>query len=179
MINLIPPAARAKVTSEYWMRVSIVWLALFLATLVIIAIVQVPSYVLLTTQMRDNNNDYTTAKDQAEDFSNAEDGVKEANTLAQHIYHPERFLTPSKAIDTLTSLAGQDVTLVSFNVAAAGGEVTSVTIRGVAATRSVLASFSQSITDNTLFSEANVPISNLVNDRNIDFELTVLPEVVE
>jgi len=64
MINLIPPAARRAVTIEYWTRVVIIWLCLFLLAVIIIAVLQLPSYVLIKSQLRAYEIDYLNAKSQ-------------------------------------------------------------------------------------------------------------------
>ena len=179
MINLLPPTARKHVTREYWLRVSIVWLALLLVVIIIIAVLQIPSYYLIRSQLSAYQTEYDNAKSQQEDFSDAETEVKTANELAKHAYNADIPLTASEVITTIKELAGAEVQLLQFTITNENNSANEIDIRGVASTRVALADFSKALIDHKYFSEANVPIENLANDQDLNFEITIVPEVIE
>lgn len=175
MVNLLPPAAKNAIKREYWIRVATV--ACVTATLCVgvVFFLQVPTYVLLTSQLNGFETRFKEAQTEKGVLQQVENEVKDINALAKHlgnIREPVFFSDYVRAIESLTST---DITLSSFDGVRVKGKIEKIQIRGVAGSRSSLAQFSEDITNSPLFFEAKLPIENLARDKNIDFELTVIP----
>lgn len=173
MINLIPPAARQTMKREYWFRVGIVWVTLLIFVLLAAMVLLVPSFVLVETQLRAYESQLQTATQAAEEQEALTDMVRSANTQAQ-IVHQFGLVDPfSRYIDHIQELQNDAITIRQFELARDGAAVASVTIVGVAANRNSLTTFSAALNNDPLFSEANVPLSNLAANEDISFVITV------
>lgn len=175
MINLLPPTAKRAVVREYWMRVVVVWVLLLSFGMAIVAALQVPSYVLLSSQLTAYQSEYSNAQAKKNDYEAAEGEVTAINTLAQHVSAVAFESSATAIIDELDMLSGPTVALQGFDVVQEKGVVKEIMISGIADDRSSLATFSDRVAASDHFIEANVPISNLARDKDITFQIEVIP----
>ena len=86
MINLIPPSARKKVLTEYWVRVSTIWLLIFGVACLIVSLILLPVYVLINSQI----NVYASSADEASskimEFDTLASTITAANAKAQKLF---------------------------------------------------------------------------------------------
>lgn len=174
MTNLIPPDARKGVRREYWLRVASVWAFLGAVVCIILTAVFAPTYVLFDAQLKgllleeaNKNNE------QKAEYEAARTTILRANDIAAQ-------LDPgTKTIDALTLLGaveeaqGDGITLTSYRYAKENGEVRNINIQGIARDRTALADFADALRRSPYFAEANVPVSSLVRDQDLPFNLTV------
>ncbi len=173
MINLIPPSAEKLIVKEYWLRVLAVWLFLFGTGCLLVASLHLPTYVLV-------RNELTSLREQvannAAGTASFDTGSAALATAMEEAALLRSVGTSSFGyvldIKTLTNIAGDDVVLSSFNFIKTDG-ATIVTLTGTARTRAALANFRDVIEIDDRFTDAILPISSLIKDRNIDFTMTV------
>lgn len=175
MINLIPTAARKIVTREYWMRVSIVWILLASGVVALVTVLQFPSYILLSSQLAAYSSQYQSAQLEQSDYKTSSLVVRDTNELARHLIPHEEHPTFSERIAAIDALAGQKISITRFAISRNEKDGENIRVSGVAQTRSALTEFSANLTADAAFDEAKVPISNLAKDRNINFEIDVVP----
>lgn len=174
MINLIPPDARTVITKEYWLRVVTVWLWLFAAALLIVAILNIPSYVLIQSQLSVFTEQYNQAQIKQGEFERSEIEIKTTNALAGHLAKHSSttaFTTYLTELDALAR-AGIEITQFKFNVS--DQAVESIGVVGIAVDRASLTAFSDAVEDHRFFSEAQIPIANLAKDSDINFNITIM-----
>lgn len=173
MINLIPPSAEKMIIKEYWLRVTAVWLFLFGTGCLIVASLHLPTYVLV-------RNELVSLRDQvannAAETASFDSGSAALATTMEEAALLRSMSTSSASrvadIHALTEIAGGEVNLSSFTFSKVD-KVTTITLTGTAKNRSALANFRDAIELDERFSDAILPISSLIKDRNIDFSMTV------
>lgn len=172
MINLIPPAARASVTREYWLRVLSVWFFLFGTACVVIVVLLFPTYVLIRMQVGVLDATVLAASSKTATFDESVAALTLANTQAK-ILVGEGSTTPfSQYISDIESTAGRDVQVSQLTFERSGAKGT-ISVSGVAKTRQSLAHFSDTLALNKAFSEVNLPISNLIKDKDLVFSMNI------
>ncbi len=174
MVNLLPPIAKKTILREYWLRVVTVAAVAVTASMLLLIVLQLPSYILLTGQLRGYQMRYQNAQSEKDSLKQAEDTVRSLNALAEHLDNATEETKLSTYVLALEALSGDKIQLSYFAAERnTNGQVAAVTIRGAAADRTALADFSEVVANDPLFVEAPVPIGNLAKDKNIDFELSV------
>lgn len=175
MINLIPPHARKEVVKEYWFRVVAVWLFLIAFAFVVVAVLKMPSYVLVVSQANTFADEAKQAELNIEEAEAFEEEIKTANNQAQHLLDESTSTSFSVLLEELTSLSGAGVTIDQFAVSRTAGGLGEIRISGTANSRSALTSFDDAIENHALFDEAVLPIANLAQESNINYQITITP----
>jgi len=173
MINLIPPAGRARVVREYWIRVMTVWLFLFGTGCLLVAALLLPTYVLIHAQVNALTASVDTTAEKAATFDSSAAELVAASNQAT-VLTGEGTTTPSTwFVEKIELLAGTEVSIRSFDIdrpLTSGGFIT---IAGEATTRKALADFRDVIAKEGAFAEANLPIGNLIKDRDVLFSMKI------
>ncbi|MFT5037245.1 MAG: hypothetical protein ACI9VM_000823 [Candidatus Azotimanducaceae bacterium] len=175
MANLIPPDAKHAITVEYWLRVVTVWFVLIGLALIVVAVLQFPTYVLVQTQLDAFSGKYNDANNSVETFAEAQRVLVEVNDLSSLLTSSIADIGLSNLVDVLDAIAGDSVTISNFSFKRSETELIEIHINGLAKTRTALANFSNDIEDHPLFTEADVPISNLAKDKDILFDIDIKP----
>ena len=172
MINLIPPTAKKSIHREYLKRVATVWLFLFSVALTMLTIFLLPTYVALQREITSLETTTAVSSDRVSQFDISATELIKTNNQAMLLLHSVTTITPSKVISTLSDTAGSQVKLTNFqfsNLDTTG----KVTISGVAVSRQDLAVFRDAVSADSRFSEVNLPISNLIKDRDLLFSMSM------
>ena len=175
MANLIPPDAKKAIVREYWVRVLVVWLILAGCALIIVAVLKAPTLMLVQTQMNAFSGAYDDAKTQQDEFKAAERVLMDANDLSRLLTSTASGTSPLRIISLLDTIGGRDITISDFTINKTEGSVSTLDIRGVAATRLALSNFTRSIEADPLFAEANFPFSSLAKESDIPFSINIVP----
>lgn len=175
MINLIPPAARRGVLREYWLRVGVVFLFLLGFAGVAVAALSTPAFVLIYTETKAVSGQYADVQEVQEELRQAETVIKQANELAGHLGEISTTTSFSVIISEINQLSGREIELSQYQFVRVGDEIGEISIGGVAVTRTALADFSAALEAHAWFEEANIPISNLAEDQDVPFTLTITP----
>lgn len=183
MINLLPTEEKKKVRTIYRARVAVVVL-IFLTVLALLSLASLaPSYFAasskydaasLASEITESEN-----KMLKEDL---ESMAKEANKAAALLSSQNADLSPRGVFSEIVSLkqSGIRITGLSYSIAVAAkkGEQQSrekrIAVSGAAETRESLLSFMDTLKSKDLFASADLPISNFVKERDLDFSINIL-----
>ncbi|MES2967049.1 MAG: hypothetical protein V4668_04670 [Patescibacteria group bacterium] len=172
MINLIPPAAKKSIKGEYIKRVLTVWLLLFSAAFGILAVFLLPTFVALRSEISVLEQTAQAGQARVSQYDVTATELITANTQATLLLERATSSAPSEVINTLITLAGPRVSLTNFqftNLATAG----KITLSGIASTRQDLAVFRDGVSSDERFSAVDLPISNLIKDKDLLFTMNI------
>ncbi|MDC1205361.1 hypothetical protein N8083_00745 [Candidatus Pacebacteria bacterium] len=175
MANLIPPDAKHAIIVEYWTRVVTVWFVLIGCALIVVAILKLPTFVLVNTQLNAFKGAYNDARVKEDTFLEVQKTLIEANELSNLLSGYEGAIELTNLLGVLDTIAGTEVSISDFKFEKTETALTKITIVGFANTRIALADFSKNIEAHVLFSEAALPISSLAKDKDISFSLEIVP----
>ncbi len=174
MINLIPPHARKEVKHEYWIRVVTVWFFLCITAMGIVALLYIPVYVLIQSQIAAYEETYQRAVQNDSSYKEIQSTLTQTNATAQQLLQGADTQSFSEIIDALERIAGTAVVIEEISSQRNDeGYIETVRVQGIAATREELASFRDMIEAASLFASAELPISNLAKDKDASFAITV------
>lgn len=174
MINLIPPHARKQVKIEYWIRVVSVWVLLSAIALLVVAVLLVPSYTLVRSQLSAYEATYQQAAEWDASYKELEVEVAEANTNAKQLLLGSDSLKFTVVLQEIETLAGASIMVDSVDMEREEtGVLETFEVKGIAATRAALVAYRDAIEQHELFASAALPISNLAKDREVPFSITV------
>ncbi len=173
MINLIPPAGRARIVREYWIRVSVVWLFLFGTGCLLVASLLLPTYVLIRVQTSMLSQTVAVNIDKVTTFDVSFGELTTATNQARLLKGNGTTTTTSWYLTNLEKMAGTEVAIESFDFDRPLLHGGSVTISGLATTRQALSDFRDQIVADPAFSAVNLPIGNLIKDRDLLFSMNI------
>lgn len=175
-INLIPTDARRKVAREYWLRVAAVWVVLVSLALAIVAVLQIPLYVLVATQAQVYQNTVTEAGVDREGLAQARTALEQANSIAATLNVTDTDVAFSEYVDALLAQRSPAVDVTSISLERRGAAMPMVVrVMGVAQTRQDLVRFRDAAEAHVLFDEVELPLSNLAQDEDIVFSVPITP----
>lgn len=172
MINLIPPSAKKSIIREYWKRTVTVWLCLFSVLFIMLAVFLLPTYVMLLTEIDNLADESSFESESIVKYDQSVSALKKANAEALLLLDQKSTTTPSLLITALVNYAGESIALNSFQLESlvTGGDVS---VSGVASTRQTLANFRDKVAADSNFSSVNLPISNLIKEKDLLFTMTM------
>ncbi len=173
MANLLPQKGKRAVTVEYWTRVAVVWMFLLSGALLAVAILMVPTYVLITAQYEALSVRFNSMREQQETFAAFEKEVEAANTLARYVDQNDRTRSASALVDEIEAMSGETILITHYSFSQTESAIESVTIGGVAADRAALAAFRDALASDERFASAVLPISTLAADRDVPFSIVL------
>lgn len=176
MINFLPPEAKSAVRREYAIRAVGAWLLLLAVVAAVEIVLLLPTYVLLARQLDALAAEIVRTEDVSatEAYKTTHAALAKAHTLAGQLHVAHAGPVASKVLDAIQAAETDAVALSGFSYAHTGIAVKSIQVRGIAATRGALAEFSAALERNPLFARADVPVSDLADDRNLEFTLTIV-----
>lgn len=172
MINLIPPSAKKSITFEYWKRVITVWFCLFSSALVILSVFLLPTYIALQSEISFLEDKVSSGIDRVSDYDITATELITANKQAALLLDNKATNTPSSLVAILNTYAGKAVSLNNFQFTKLDSSPV-ITLAGIAATRQELARFRDVITQDPRFGVVNLPISNLIKDKDLLFSMEI------
>ena len=175
MANLIPPDAKKDVVHEYWFRVVIMWCYLIGAGLLVVSLLKTPALMFIASQQQAHLGAYDTAQQKTDSLLESQDAIKNANELAQLLAESATTTSPVAVLAALDSIAGRDVNITGFQLSKDEGAISTISVSGVANTRTALANFRSGIEAHPFFAKAELPISNLAKDKDISFNISITP----
>jgi hypothetical protein len=176
MINLIPPSAKADIRREYWARVTTVWVFICSGVAFVIAILLIPVYVLINSQINVYAEAAEAAISENTKFQLSSASLIQASQRARlltTLADEERF---TDLVTLLDSIQNQNVTITTFEFSRTQTEpveTAPILITGTALTRQALADFRTALLNHPAVDTALLPISNLTLDRDIIFSVTI------
>lgn len=174
MINLIPPQAKKNILTEYWLRVTATWLYLSAFTFVCSAAIIFPAYILVTSQVAVYEETAALASAKVADYQSASVGLVRSSQQATAIVDESRIKDFSGYITLLESLQGNTIEISRMDIKRSKEGVAPIQLVGVASDRQSLASFRDRLLEQLVIDEVDLPIANLAQDRDIQFNLKVV-----
>ncbi|MCA9354371.1 MAG: hypothetical protein KC877_02525 [Candidatus Kaiserbacteria bacterium] len=175
MINLIPPRAKKGLLVEYWVRVISVWMTTWAFTLLLGAAIVLPAYVLISSQVSVYEESAAEASRKVENYESVSVALVQASQQARVIIDEAKYEPMSDLLALFEEMQGNDINLTTIilerSATAEGFEP--VTLTGIAADRHSLASFRDRLLAVPEVDDVELPISNLAEDRDIRFTITV------
>lgn len=175
MANLLPPEAKRSLIIEYWLRVITVWFILIALAFLAATALKMPTFVLVQSQLGDASAAYDDAREKKDAFNAAQTTLNEANQLSALLATDTNTTPTAELIQILDTIAGSQVRIGSFQITKTDSALEKITVTGMADTRLALANFSNDIKAHPMFLEADLPISNLAKDRDIAFNIVIVP----
>lgn len=175
MSNLIPPEARKKIITEYWMRVASVWLVLAAMAACTVVAFLLPTYVLVNSQVQLYEASAQEASAQVASYDASAKALVAASQQARLIVEGARRRPVLSVYDTVRDIVDTyGVQVSSYQFVPKEAQISEVKIEGVADTRLSLAGFRDALAANPLIARVDLPISNLAKDRDISFSLSLV-----
>jgi hypothetical protein len=172
MINLLPPTAYKKIVLEYWVRVITIGL-LFIGTALIFAIVAlVPAYFLIDVQIKSIETNVSQSSEKVATYDVSASELEIATANAQLLTNVT--VTPfTEYQNTIERLTGNSITVSALRFNRSDKKPATITIDGVATNRQTLATFRDALDAEVEFIKVDLPISNLIKDKDIPFSIQV------
>ena len=174
MANLLPTADKAALLSEHRERFFIIIIWCFVITAIIGAVLLLPSLFLSLSVTKDLQNRLDATK-QLIAVQKVEGVNEEITKASEYISLLERSLSytpPTKLLDVILSAAPEGVGITHITYSQNEGTV-EMTLTGDALSRELLLSFAESLRVSPVFSQVDLPITQLAKRNNLTFTLTL------
>lgn len=175
MANLIPPDAKKAIVTEYWFRVLVLWSVMSGIALALVMGLQIPAFMLLKSHTANYSNAHADAAEKKTDYDEGEKEIESANQLAKLLAAQADDYLFSDLVAVLDEIAGSTVVILDVQFRKSENVLQNIEIRGIAADRQSLANFSADLESHPLFLSADLPFSNLAKDKDISFNITIVP----
>ena len=169
MINLIPPSARKKVLTEYWVRVLSVWLMIFGVACLIVSLLVLPVYVLVNSQIDVYASSADEASSKIVEFDASAAIIAAVNSKAQKLFTLKQTKQFSEIISVIESNHGEEISIEGMEFKRQGSNINTLRLDGYAIDRKSLANFRDELMSLPNVKEVNLPIANLAKDKDIRF----------
>jgi len=178
MINLIPNQEKKSMIRDFRYRLMVMILIVLSLVMFIASIALLPSYFasaskknLVNQQLSDETKEYLRLAD--EKILKAVSDLDWQLSLIEK-NKQDQFLISERVISELIQSKTTDIKITQISFRDDAGD-RQININGIAGSRSRLASFQNALEANPMFNEVDLPISNFVQDSNIQFFLTLKP----
>ncbi len=181
MINLIPSQEKKKMVNDFYLRLFIVFFAVISIAFLVAAIAIVPYYFFSKDKFDFASEKLISQMNVPVPFFD-----KKTNELINDIdlkvslieeAQKGKFLVSENVIDKILSKKTPSIkiTRISFEDTLAKGKV--ISIVGSAASRDKLSNFRDTLQADPDFEKVDLPISNFVKGKDIQFNLTIIPAI--
>lgn len=172
MINLIPPAARRAIVREYWVRVISVWMFLVGTGFLVVAALLLPTYVLIRSQIASLTETSSGVAEKVATYDSSVAELKRASEQAAILINAGTSSAPfSQYLALIKKSTGPEITIRSIDFSRATIASGAVVLTGESKTRQALASFRDALESEGTFTKVDLPISNLIKDRDVLFSM--------
>jgi hypothetical protein len=173
MSNLIPQFAKKKITTEYWLRVITAWFFLWGSALLVATVLLFPVYIFTNVQINVNSEAAATAEASVESYESVAFDLEKATLQSRYIIEDSRRNKAHQYLDLIVTNEGTGIEInqISFSQGAQG--LQPLIINGQAENRESLAALRDRLLAEEVVAQADLPISNLARDRDIDFTISV------
>jgi hypothetical protein len=179
MINLIPPHAKQGITREYWLRVISVWVCIASATFLILSVALIPTYVFIKSQISVYAKSAEAAIAEVDKHNLSSAALVQASQQAQLLLSLNEAKPFTELITELEAMQNPNVSIDRFEIEQDKTGLKPITISGKAKTRQSLADFREALLEHPEIETVFLPISNLAQDKDISFLITVTMKKAE
>ncbi len=173
MINLIPATAKRRIALEYWTRVASVCLLIFTLIITTGILLLLPVYVRINTQINAYSTSVVSANEQVSKYDTSSAALIKTSQQARQLLEIKNKKQFSEIITLLESLTDKQVAITTFEFQRDETSIKPISIIGTATSRQSLADFHKRLIEQESIAEAFLPISNLAQDKDLDFNVTV------
>lgn len=178
MINLLPPNGKKRVVVDYWIRVLSVLCILLGVSFLFTSALLLPTYFYLSFQAHALDISELDLSQDVMSFKELEDEINIANDISDVLNETPRYIEASRVIEEINTFAGEQIFVSNISIEKRDSQIIAVQVNGVADDRVSLVQFRDDAEANEFFSEVELPLSNLAQDRNIPFSLSLEPSEV-
>lgn len=176
LTNLLPPERRRMLTRNYFLRLSVVIVAMVTMLVLISALLLLPTYVLLTDSIRAKEARLMTIESS---LSSADEIILSArlailNDNVSMLSTLAKVPSTSATIRSVLALARPGLSLTRFEYAPRAEKIPgTLTIAGIAATRDALRRYQLALESSALVRSASLPVSAYAKESAIPFSIAV------
>lgn len=170
MFNMLPQSEKQMIKREYLRRYVAVTLFFMFGLITFASITLVPSYIMSNVKEKILSGQIDAAKNTLSATEESQ-ATKDIRNITEEI----RVLAPgAMGVNNhdvfLSIVTNKNVGIKITSMALVRGNAeTAVTVSGIASDRQTLLSFEKKLNENTLFSNVDLPISNLTKNKDISF----------
>lgn len=175
MINLLPPEGKKRVLTNYWIRVASVFLVLIGCSFLITTALLLPTYFYLSFQGNALSRNFTTVEAGSETYATLEKEINLANDISDVLLDEKIYIDVTEVTDQVMGFTSDKISISSVSISKTDGYISEVRVIGRAADRSSLLGFRDTVEAHELFSEVDLPLSDLAKDQDIPFSLKLEP----
>ena len=155
------------------MRVISVWFLVWAAVLFMGAAAFLPAYVLIGSQVKTYEQSAQKAIEKVAVYENVSVALVQASQEARVVIDEMALPRLSSYINRIEGLQSEGIIINEMRLNRVDGGVAPIIIQGVAQDRQTLADFRDRLQADSLVKEVELPISNLAQDKDILFTLTI------
>lgn len=176
MLNLLPPEAKEALHREYLLRFLLLLFVCLTSAVMVGVIVSFPYNVTgvfdyLAIHGQGSTTPYELTDEDKAVTKTLETFKAQLSVLDPRKMKDQRLLT--SMIRAITMEKPSTIILTSFSFFAEDEAHKRIVLSGVAETRESLAAFSKHLSENSMFSSVDLPVSNLSKKSEIDFSITL------
>lgn len=173
MINLIPPQGQRVARQEYMLRVTSTFFILFGILGLFLTVACIPTYVLITAQMKVIDAENQQNAPNQETVRKAENEVLQANNIVAQLKASPSSNSYITYIEEILKTAPEGISFKTFTLGTTGGVFDMIQVQGTASTRETLSRFKTALEATDMFTKAEVPIADLVRETNLPFVIAI------
>ena len=173
MINLIPQSFKRSVTIEYWTRVLSVGLFILSAILIASSLLLLPVYVRINSQIHTFETAANEAATRVSEYNLSSATLVKTGTKARLLLELRNEVKFSAIISILQGMENSKVSIESIDLTRIETEIAPIQLSGKAMTRQSLADFRTALLARPEIDTVLLPISNLAQDKDISFSVTI------
>ncbi len=173
MINLIPSSAKRSIAFEYWIRVASVGILIICGILITSTILLLPVYVRIHSHIKAYAAVAGQEMEKANEYSLSSATLIQTSVQARLLLSLKNEQSFSSIVDLLKNLENSSITINSFNLSKKDDALQPIEITGKALTRQALADFREVLLVHEAIESVFLPISNLAQDRDITFTVSI------
>lgn len=173
MINLIPSAFKRNVTIEYWTRVLSVGIFILSGILIASTLLLLPVYVRINSQIDTFETAANEALERVSQHDLSSDTLVKTGARARLLLELRNEMKFSAIITLLQEMETSQVHIESIDLSRVDSEIGPIQLTGKALTRQSLANFRTALLARPEIDSVLLPISNLAQDKNISFSISV------
>ncbi len=176
MINLIPPQGQKKLQREYVVRTAIVFSILFGFVFMLLSVALIPTYVLVSAQIRALSGDTPQEESKKDLFIAVEEETKNIEKIISQIEKTTSTTLVTPLLAEVSAQTPDGVDIRAYTISEEKGVVQKIQLQGTATTRETLIRFRDNLKASDRFKEAEVPLADLARDSDLPFNISVLLE---
>ncbi|HCB35400.1 MAG: hypothetical protein A2W52_01915 [Candidatus Taylorbacteria bacterium RIFCSPHIGHO2_02_49_25] len=173
MFNLLPKAKKDIIHREYRVRLSIVGLWLLFVVLVAASLLLFPAFLLSAEKEKTAQERFAALRESVErnSINELDDALSDLAARLSIMKSESPNVHIYEALTLLASIKTDGISLSNISFVRSSEGRRDIAVSGVAASRSGLVSFVQTLERAGIFEKVDAPISNFVKEADINFEI--------